>query len=847
MDEGRQTQLAQQDVSPAQRHIIERPRLYRLLDEADARIILLCAPAGYGKTTLARQWVGKRGRTAFWYRAGAGSTDPVALAQGIAEVLAHIFPNVRAHLHEFLLGASSPGDEPEIIAEVIAEDMGVWELGHWLVIDGYELLAGASGSERFVEHFANATNANVLITSREPPRWISARRVLYGEVCEVDWEQLAMSDAEAKEVLRRGDRFTEEIATLANGWPAVIGLAAHVPETVDLAAAAPGALHDFFAQELFDTLSERTKLLLPLLSLPHSLDAGAVRIILGTDAEAVYKEALKVGLASGRERGEFEIHPLVRAFLEKKLDESPPRARLVRRLVRHLIGKKDWDHAFALIQRYELDDELPRLLGAAFTDIVRASRTAMIDSVVEWADSRQSESPELSLARAESLLRRGEPEAAETVAVAAARSLSRAELVAEARICAGTAAHLSDCYERAFAHFSAARSAHSSPHVIRRSLWGEFLTQIHEPGFDWDGTIRALATLDDTSPEHLVRVAQAHLLASSFRGHLDETADSALRAEVLCANVSDPKIRSGFLNILADALAMTARYAEAERVARLELKDAERSRLTFVRPHALLNLAVARLGVGDFAAVAALVEEAEGCSDLADSFVRANALGIRVRALISRGGSSGLPSAEDIPSRARREIRGEALASLALAYATRRDRKEALRTLRLAEKSNDLVMSRALAAATDCVIAMDDGNRNVDKQLTRFVTVVSETGAYDSVVCATRARPELLRLLEAHEGGDLFLGRALERSGDISIRAALGLKSAPARIGAVLSSREREVLELVAQGLRNQEIATRLFISPKTVKTHLQNVYEKLDVRSRTEAVVRANANGLLR
>ena len=41
------------------RHIIERPRLTRLLDETSARVIMLVAPAGYGKTTLARQWLAK--------------------------------------------------------------------------------------------------------------------------------------------------------------------------------------------------------------------------------------------------------------------------------------------------------------------------------------------------------------------------------------------------------------------------------------------------------------------------------------------------------------------------------------------------------------------------------------------------------------------------------------------------------------------------------------------------------------------------------------------------------------------------------------------------------------------
>jgi ATP/maltotriose-dependent transcriptional regulator MalT len=55
------------------------------------------------------------------------------------------------------------------------------------------------------------------------------------------------------------------------------------------------------------------------------------------------------------------------------------------------------------------------------------------------------------------------------------------------------------------------------------------------------------------------------------------------------------------------------------------------------------------------------------------------------------------------------------------------------------------------------------------------------------------------------------------------------------------------VLQLVAEGFRNDDIGRRLFISPGTVKTHLQNIYEKLDVKSRTQAVTKANEEGLLR
>ncbi len=52
-----------------------------------------------------------------------------------------------------------------------------------------------------------------------------------------------------------------------------------------------------------------------------------------------------------------------------------------------------------------------------------------------------------------------------------------------------------------------------------------------------------------------------------------------------------------------------------------------------------------------------------------------------------------------------------------------------------------------------------------------------------------------------------------------------------------ISKRELEVLELMAEGLSNQEIASRLFVSLHTIKTHTSNLFEKLEVKRRTQAV----------
>lgn len=61
----------------------------------------------------------------------------------------------------------------------------------------------------------------------------------------------------------------------------------------------------------------------------------------------------------------------------------------------------------------------------------------------------------------------------------------------------------------------------------------------------------------------------------------------------------------------------------------------------------------------------------------------------------------------------------------------------------------------------------------------------------------------------------------------------------------LLSDRERQVLARISQGMTNEEIAAELAITPRTVRNHLANIYQKIDVHSRAEAVVWARERGL--
>jgi len=102
--------------------------------------------------------------------------------------------------------------------------------------------------------------------------------------------------------------------------------------------------------------------------------------------------------------------------------------------------------------------------------------------------------------------------------------------------------------------------------------------------------------------------------------------------------------------------------------------------------------------------------------------------------------------------------------------------------------------------------------------------------------------PELVAAIRrVHEGQPSFdpsvLGRALERARQATVRGERA---------AALTSREREVVKMIASGLRNRDIAERLSISENTVKVHLHNIYEKLGMEGRMELLLFAREEGLV-
>ena len=108
------------------------------------------------------------------------------------------------------------------------------------------------------------------------------------------------------------------------------------------------------------------------------------------------------------------------------------------------------------------------------------------------------------------------------------------------------------------------------------------------------------------------------------------------------------------------------------------------------------------------------------------------------------------------------------------------------------------------------------------------------------------SREQLFQAVRAVKRGESLIqpgvaARVLDRFAQLSRQAGQPTG------GEVLSGRELEVLQLMASGAPNKQIASSLFISESTVKTHVANIFQKLDVKDRTEAVTHAMQRGIIK
>lgn len=124
----------------------------------------------------------------------------------------------------------------------------------------------------------------------------------------------------------------------------------------------------------------------------------------------------------------------------------------------------------------------------------------------------------------------------------------------------------------------------------------------------------------------------------------------------------------------------------------------------------------------------------------------------------------------------------------------------------------------------------------IDRQIV-FQAVAAGAAGYLSKDADRREITDAI--LAVHRGGTVL-------APEVQAGVAAEVRSRWRRDAPSLSERERQVLEMIAEGLSAPEIGRRLFLSPATVKSHLQSLYDKLGVSDRAAAVAEAMRNGLL-
>jgi ATP/maltotriose-dependent transcriptional regulator MalT len=803
---------------------------------------MLIAPAGYGKTTLAEQWVVRDGRVGVWFTARSSSTDVAALALGIARAATKLINDCDHRLREHLRALPAPAENVQTLAEILSEDLAAWPENAWLVLDDYHEVTPEPKAEHFIEALVALSPVQFLIASRVRPRWVASKDIMYGAVLEVGRSSLTMDNTEAASVLvGRTARAASGLASLANGWPAVIGLASASSADIDEnGEQVPGSLYRFFADEVFAALDAEVQQGLTTLALAPVLDEDLARALLGSSADLVCGAAVDVGLLVEREH-RLDLHPLARMFLEERTAQLSlaPAEGAAETCLDTYRDRHEWDAAFDLIRRTDSIAQLELLMWQALDELLDTARLSTLRKWCEHASRSGLDAPTFALARSETALRSGRHIEAVAHAEAAA---SEPSLEFRALCSAGRAAHLASREQDALSLYERAERVALTESQIQDAKWGQLMCaiELESPAAEsWLAELNSRIRPGDA--RDVVRSAAFGLSFQVKLGNLDLT--DADHVGGLLNMVSDPLLVSSFQSTYSAVLGLAARYSDAHEVAAGFGETIQRYRLDFAKTYLLIARALACAGLRRWAEAESSAREALAVGySTSDGHAQQLAIAQLSRILSQQGRQQ---EALDLEPPLFRAPLPSAQAELVLTRAL------ALASLGQTERAQELAqsvrgLSRAvepavLACATDAVCALKTHHVDAIERVLELEQAAFTRGALDLLVTTYRSVPEVLSvLLHASARRDHLLG-LVRRAGDQDLAEFLGHPTtASGDRRELLSPREREVYDLLVQGLKNREIARLLFIEESTVKVHAHHIYDKLGIRSRTALTIYA-------
>jgi LuxR family maltose regulon positive regulatory protein len=375
-------------ASPALDHIIERPRLIAQLAEGGgSRVSVLAAPAGYGKTTLARQWSQRQDGPVAWYRTTRASGDVALLAVQLDDLLASIAPELPREEGK-VAAIASVNPSPKPLGRAILRMFETLKRDVLLVVDEWEA-AGTNEAEELLSMLVEGLQIRFLITTRTRPDWFTPRLEVYREGLEVGVDELTMTDEEAAKVLTDVGAVAgrARVMRTAEGWPAVLGLAA-MSGDVDLTSSRllSHTLYEFLASELLAGAPDDTQTALMLLAVASVTDVGVAGELLGPGADKVIDEAVAHGLVAVTEGTSLSLHPLLRELLIRRFGKADATEREpLLANCRRLLPAGRWDEALCVAEVAQDAGFATEALGAALDDLLAAGRTSSLQRWVAAA------------------------------------------------------------------------------------------------------------------------------------------------------------------------------------------------------------------------------------------------------------------------------------------------------------------------------------------------------------------------------------------------------------------------------------------------------------------------------
>jgi DNA-binding CsgD family transcriptional regulator len=292
-------------------------------------------------------------------------------------------------------------------------------------------------------------------------------------------------------------------------------------------------------------------------------------------------------------------------------------------------------------------------------------------------------------------------------------------------------------------------------------------------------------------------------------------------------------------------MALASRYAEAHESGVAEIEDAHNYHLEFIEIHALCALAMADIGLRRFASAEAGLDRAETKLRRVDDVHAEMSISTsRMKMGLIRGDDAFLlGEAERVWPRAPSTgMQGDLLAVRGLVYVRKGNYVLARRFASAAERVTRQLEARIMAKCVYAACAVEQATADAQGAVLAAFEAAHTTGAFDPFVITYRAFPDLLRRLVGTPLQEQ-VGQLIDSTGDHDLGWQTGvIKRA---LPQLLSRREREVLELLARGLSNRAIAKALWISESTAKVHVRHIFDKLNVRTRTEAALAAHDRAL--